>query len=50
MHFDLNAKKEKTPNQIHSVDEEPFWQGTILPKDYSVKQEKQCLNGVKASK
>ena len=34
-------KKEKKPqNQILSVDEEPFWQGTILPEDYSVKQEK----------
>ena len=33
-------KKQKTKIQIHSVDEEPFWQGTILQEDYSVKQEK----------
>ena len=38
------TNKQKTTkrnqNQIHSVDEEPFWQGTILPEDYSVKKEK----------
>ena len=57
----MNAKKKKkkkknkkttkrNQNQIYSVDEEPFWQGTILPEDYSVKKEKWCLNGVKALK
>ena len=45
-----NKKKQKTQNQIHSVDKKPFWQGTILPEDYRVKQEKLCLNGVKALK
>ena len=32
--------KQTNKKQIYSVDEEPFWQGTILQEDYSVKQEK----------
>ena len=38
--FILICMKRKNHTQIHNVDEEPFWQGTILPEDYRVKQDK----------